>query len=253
VRIPLGPRVFARKAVGRVEATVRWERRLNDWEERRFDRRLGVDTGGQVEPTELTVPTGDATEGTAYVGTQHRLARWWMSALPPDHERFTFVDMGSGKGRVLLFAAEAGFARSLGVEFAEELHVTAVENAAAAARQGLAVEPVLGDAAAFELPDEPLVVHFSNPFSEKVMASVLANLTASYARTPRPIVAVYQRMRQELPGRDLRNFDLLDAVPFLRGHELPAPRGFIDKRVVRPFVVRIYESPEASRPHSGRV
>jgi SAM-dependent methyltransferase len=247
VTVPRDPRLVARKAVGRIEATVRWERRLNDREERRFDRRLGVDTGGRLEPAALTVASGDPAEGTTYVGTQPRLARWWMSALPPDHGRFTFIDMGSGKGRVLLFAAEAGFARSMGVEFAEELHASAVENAAAAARHGLVIEPILGDATTFEFPDEPLVVHFNNPFTEKVMAPVLDNLSSSYARTPRPIVVVYQRMRKELPGHDLRNFELLDAVPFLRGHELPPPRGFVDRRVVRPFVVRIYQSPEAAQ------
>jgi hypothetical protein len=251
VKIPLDLRVFASKAVGRVEATVRWERRLNDWEERRFDRRYSVDTSGRHEPTELTVRAGDAAEGTTYVGTQPRLARWWLSALPPEHGRFTFIDMGSGKGRVLLFAAEAGFARSLGVEFADELHASAVENATAAARHGLAIEPILGDATTFEFPNEPLVVHFNNPFTEKVMTPVLDNLSSSYARAPRPIVAVYQRMRKELPGHDLRNFELLDAIPFLRGHELPPPRGFVDRRVVRPFVVRLYESPEAARASSG--
>ena len=78
------------------------------------------------------------------------------------------------------------------------------------------------------------------------MAPVLANLSASYATTPRPIVAVYQQMRDEQPGHDTRNFELLDAVPFLHGHELAPPRSFVDRRVVRPFVVRIYESPEVA-------
>ena len=91
MKVPREPKVVARKALGRIEATIRWERRLNDWEERRFDRRYGVDTGGRLEPTELTVASGDAAEGITYLGTQPRLARWWMTALPPDHGRFTFI------------------------------------------------------------------------------------------------------------------------------------------------------------------
>ena len=178
---------------------MRWERRLNGWEERRFDRKLGVDTGGRLEPLELTVPSGDASAGITYLGTQPRLARWWLSALPPDHGRFTFVDMGSGKGRVLLFAVQVGFSRSVGVEFAEELHSTAVANAEAARGHGFSIEPVLGDAASFEFPLGPLVVHFNNPFSEKTMERVLANLSASYERESRPLVVVYQQMRDEQP------------------------------------------------------
>jgi hypothetical protein len=156
--------------------------------------------------------------------------------------------MGSGKGRVLLFAAEAGFGRSIGVEFAEELHAVAVENARAAERQALSIEPILGDATTYEFPEEPLVVHFNNPFTERVMAPVLGNLASSYARRPRPIVALYQQMRHEQPGHDTRNLELLDGVAFLRGRELEPPRGFIDRRVVAPFVVRIYESAELAGP-----
>jgi SAM-dependent methyltransferase len=248
MNVPTNPRVFAAKAVARIRATIRWERRLNDWEERRFDRRLGVDTGGRLEPTELTVVSGEAAEGITYLGTQPRLARWWMAALPPNRADFTFIDMGSGKGRVLLFAAEAGYGRSIGVEFAEELHAVAVENARAAERHGLSIEPVLGDATTFEFPDEPLVVHFNNPFTERVMAPVLENLSSSYARRPRPVVALYQQMRNEQPGHATRNLELLDGVPFLRGRELAPPQRFVDRRVVAPFVVRVYESAELAGP-----
>ena len=76
------PKTFARKASNRINSEVRWQRRLNDWDARRFDRRLGVDTGGRLEPTELTVRAGDAADGVMYLGTQPRLARWWLTGLP---------------------------------------------------------------------------------------------------------------------------------------------------------------------------
>jgi hypothetical protein len=41
---------------------------------------------------------------------------------------FTFIDLGSGKGRVLLMAAAYGFKRIIGVEFMPELHRVAEEN-----------------------------------------------------------------------------------------------------------------------------
>jgi hypothetical protein len=242
------PKTFVRKALNRINSEVRWRRRLNDWDARRFDLRLGVDTAGVLEPTELTVRTGDAAEGTTYVGTQPRLARWWLTGLPRNRGGFTFVDMGSGKGRVLLFAAHAGFGRVVGVEFADELHATAAANARIASERGLSIEPVLGDAGAFELPDDPLVIHFSNPFHEPVMVRFIANLTASYERRRRPVVVVYQQMTVEQPGHVTSNLALLDAVPFLTARTLAPPTGAIDRRLLAPFTVRVYESVEVVRP-----
>ena len=238
---------FARKAFNRHKAEVLWHR-LNNWEVRRFDNKLGVDTAGVLEPTELTVRTGVAADGTAYVGTQPRLARWVLTELPHHRGAYTFVDMGSGKGRVLLFAAQAGFRRAVGVEFAEELHATAAANARIASEHGLSIEPVLGDAGTYGFPDEPLVVFFSNPFHEPVMVCVIANLTASYERRRRPVVVVYQQMTVEFPAHRTSNLALLDAVPFLTGRTLSPPKGAINRRFLAPFTVRIYESAEVVRP-----
>jgi hypothetical protein len=44
------------------------------------------------------------------------------------------------------------------------------------------------------------------------------------------------------------NLALLDAVPFLAGHTLTPPTGAIDRRLLAPFTVRIYESAEVHRP-----
>jgi SAM-dependent methyltransferase len=203
-----------------------------------------MDTSGRLEPEALTIAEGDPTTGVTYAGTHPRLARWWLQAVPRDPEHFTFVDMGSGKGRVLLFAAQHGFSRVIGVEFAEELHLRALENAHAAEGHGPAFEPVLGDAGAFEFPLEPLVVHFNNPFLEPVMVRVLANLTRSYESKPRPVVVVYQQMTVEGPRHRTRNLELLEGVPFLRGGTL-AKQGWLDRRMLRPFTVRVFRSPEA--------
>lgn len=237
---------FTRWAMTRAVARSRWQQRLNDWEVARFDRRLGVDTAGALRPTDATVHTGDASLGVIYFGTQPRLARWWLTGLPESRNEYTFVDMGSGKGRVMLYALEAGFKRAMGIEFAVELHDVAAENARIAALRGLPIETVLGDAATFEFPDEPLVVHFNNPFHDPVMERVIANLTESYERRPRPIVVVYHQMTIEDPEDVTGNFDLLDKVSFLEGRTLDPPKGLIDRRFLAPFTVRVYESPEVS-------
>ena len=219
--------------------------RLLAWDERRFERRFGVDTGGMVEPAALTVPVGEVSEGFTHVATPPRLARWWLGQLPREASSFTFVDMGSGRGRVLLLAASYGFRRAVGVEFAEELHAAALENARAARAHGLVIEPILGDAAAFTFPPEPLVIHFNNPFSEQVMERVLENLNASYELRPRPVIVVYQQLTEEDGAHRTRNLELLDGCAFLSGRRL-APNGIIDRKLFGRHTVAVFESPEVS-------
>jgi SAM-dependent methyltransferase len=232
-----------RRAMRRVRRRLSW--RLHARDSIQFDRKYGIDTSGVANVADLTVREGDPASGHEYVSTQPRLARWWLSALPEDPSPFTFVDMGSGKGRVLVHAAERGFGRTVGIEFAQELHETALANAHAVRSRGLSIEPLLGDAGGFEFPDEPLVVHFNNPFAESVMERVVANLTRSYERRPRAIVLVYQQLVVE--NHPTRNLELLDDVPFLSGRKLPLPDRIPDRWMLDPFMVRIYESPEARR------
>jgi hypothetical protein len=226
----------------RTRARIRPLWRLVEYENRRFDRRYDIEVDGLAEPEDLTVE-GDPSTGFTYVATPVRLARGWLREVPGDPAQYTFVDMGSGKGRVLALAAAHGFRRVVGIEFAHELHEIALRNASAAATRGLVFEPTLGDSGAFEFPDAPLVIHFNNPFAEDVMVRVLANLTTSYRSSPRRVVVVYQQVAEEEARHSTRNLSLLDDVPFLRGRFLQH-QGLIDRRVFAPYVVRMYVSPE---------
>jgi len=45
-----------------------------------------------------------------------------MQAMPIDLSKFTFIDLGAGKGRALLMASDYLFQKIIGVEFMPELH-----------------------------------------------------------------------------------------------------------------------------------
>src|SRR6202042_3017957 len=51
-----------------------------------------------------------------------------IDALPVSPEGFTFIDLGSGKGRTLLMASSYPFHRIIGMELLEELNRIAVDN-----------------------------------------------------------------------------------------------------------------------------
>jgi SAM-dependent methyltransferase len=107
---------------------------------------------------------------------------------------FTFLDLGSGKGRTLLMAADYPFRRIVGVELLPALHKIAQENFRAykgESQQCFALESICADATEFPLPDEPLVIYLFNPFREAGLWRVIAQLEKSLHANPRPLYVLY--------------------------------------------------------------
>jgi SAM-dependent methyltransferase len=111
-----------------------------------------------------------------------------------DFRDFTFIDLGSGKGRTLLMASDYPFRRIVGVELLPALHRIAVENLGQytnTAQKCFALEAICGDANDFPFPYEPLLVYMFNPLPESGMRRVRANLEQSLRRHPRPVYVLY--------------------------------------------------------------
>lgn len=107
---------------------------------------------------------------------------------------FTFIDLGSGKGRTLLMAAEYPFRRIVGVELLPALHEIAQENLRqykSEAQQCSALEAICGDATQFALPQEPLLIYLFNPFPEAGLRQVIGNLAQSLREHPRRVFVLY--------------------------------------------------------------
>ena len=101
-----------------------------------------------------------------------------------------------GRGAALLLASEFPFKRIMGVEFSDELSAIARENVASfpteAQRCG-DIEIVCEDAAEFELPVDPLVLYFYNPFHEPIMREVMRRVVESLDDDPRPAFVILTR------------------------------------------------------------
>jgi len=110
-----------------------------------------------------------------------------------DFTRFTFIDLGSGKGRALLLAAEYPFRRIIGVEVQAELHAVAEENLARLRENDdkIDAQSICLDAREFRFPPDPLVVYLFNPFPDYVLSAVIDNLRSSLARHARPVYVIY--------------------------------------------------------------
>src|SRR5919109_3431347 len=87
-----------------------------------FDWRHGVRTCGNADLADLTVVGDNTGHAVHYQPSHPKFLFEVFSSLKIDYPSYTFVDFGSGKGRVLLVASEFPFSEILGVEFAAELH-----------------------------------------------------------------------------------------------------------------------------------
>ena len=160
-----------------------------------FDWRHRVKTCGEEDPGGLTVVGDNVSQAAPYVPTTPRAGRYILRDLPvADVSNYTFIDMGSGKGRMLLLAAELPFRRIVGVEFASDLNVIAQNNARSyrnPKQRCTNIESLNMDAAEYEFPNEPSLLYFFYPFHQMLMQAVIQNLDRSLSEHPRDVILVY--------------------------------------------------------------
>jgi len=159
-----------------------------------FDRDNMVDTTRANVPfrTQLAI----ALTGHAYYASEPYLFEQMMQALPVDFDRFTFVDLGSGKGRALMMAAGYGFRKAIGVEYIPALHRAAQQNIRKFAEEhrdlNTQLESLCMDARDYQFLAEPLVLYMYNPFPEPVFVAVLNKLRQSIEECRRPVIIAYR-------------------------------------------------------------
>jgi SAM-dependent methyltransferase len=193
-----GVRGAAREAL-RHARTWRARRRWAELD-REFDREHGVDTAGIVPLQALSIDSANKELGHRYQATSPAGFRALMAGfdLPPGE--LTFVDLGAGKGRAMLLAAELPFRRVVGVEFAPELCEVAsrnVERFASPRQRCHDFEVVCADAAGYELPDGPTLVYIYNSFEEPLMRAVLEKVRRSAEERPRRLLLALVNRRLE--------------------------------------------------------
>jgi predicted RNA methylase len=160
----------------------------------------GVETHKAVYLSELGFrgAVGDSAE--PYMPIDEAEFRTVMEALPITIADYAFVDLGSGKGRALLLAAQLGFKTITGVEFSEDLHRAAARNMAAARGKwpnAERIELVCGDAAQFTPPTLPVVCYLYNPFGASVMREVIDAWTHAMSAHSLDVWIVYSNPTQQ--------------------------------------------------------
>ncbi len=196
----------------RLEQTVRLISEFS--EDSWFDLTRNVRTSGNVSLSGAGIPAAERQDSELYQPARPAHIRQALRDLPArDLSRFTYVDLGSGKGRTLFVAAEFPFKRIVGVEFSLRLHRQAFRNVRCfriLKRGGCHnIDAVHANAKDFRFPDGDLVLYMFNPFGVATMEAVLANLEQSLREAPRHVIIVllwprYGDMVARIPHMQLR-------------------------------------------------
>jgi SAM-dependent methyltransferase len=158
-----------------------------------FDRRFGTETRRVVYSEQLEAGLTNRAHAGCYQATK---ARPFLSLLRrlqfPDGS--TFVDLGSGKGKVLLLAAQQQFKRVVGIEFSPSLCNQARKNIEifrGKVRNLTPIEVFEEDVTQHALRGDENVFFLYYPFDAVILGQFLENIRRSVAAHPRQIWLIY--------------------------------------------------------------
>jgi len=157
----------------------------------------GTETLVRIQPDKLETDSHNKRHATMYGATRARPLMQLLKRLDLSREA-GFVDLGSGKGRVLMIAAQYGFRKVVGVEFSEELCQLAGRNLEAFSRKQKSKFPITivhSDVVHYAIQREDAVFFLYDPFGPIVLKQLLENLQKSVMAHPREIFLIYNSPR----------------------------------------------------------
>lgn len=197
-----------------------------------------IETSGSTPLNSVTIDSENLDQGVHYAPTPRLVLDWVHDIFTFRLDEWCFIDVGAGRGRVVLGAAQRPYAQVIGVEFAEEFCEIARRNLQALPASALKagrVELRNGDAALLDVPQLPCIAFLFNPFGPRVLESFIARMLQSHASVPRPIIFAYVNPIEA---------SVFERFPELERAHLPRPTR-IKFKLLSPYSLEIYATPEA--------
>lgn len=172
-----------------------------------YDIIYGYDTYSWVPVDKLDVEEVQKEHAVIYQATRVIPLRKLFKKLKIPKE-YSFVDIGCGKGRVLLIAAEYGFKKIKGIEFSSNLTSIAEKNISkykTITKSNTNFDVVTIDAAEYKFNDIEDVFFLFNPFDEVILKKVLDNIYESLKQHNRRVWMIYANaVHRELIERTMK-------------------------------------------------
>lgn len=159
-----------------------------------FDLINGTDTAQPVRGVELFEKSSikNAEFMNDYVATYtSRIKDALKKIVLIDGEAlgYTFFDLGSGKGKVLMLAERLGFKKIVGVEVSPELNIICRNNLNKVSSKSITL--IEHDASSIKIPNEPCVFYIYNSFERPLLIKVLNNIYSSYSLNKKDMYIIY--------------------------------------------------------------
>jgi SAM-dependent methyltransferase len=204
------------------QPVLEWQMRHRRRQHERFDTKYNIDTQMPVALADLETTAPGAKFANRYQGAPVAVLHRIIRRLKIDRQRFTFIDLGSGKGRVLLIAAQYPFKSVIGVEFSKTLHdiaLTNIQKVVGAGATRTKVTSVNCDAGEFDFSEigDKIVLCY-NSFAADLMIRVLDNLNAPTHKPGETIFAYLGGMPSAV-WQKLNLFPIIDKGEFLTEFE----------------------------------
>lgn len=159
-----------------------------------FDRLYGTDTGGLIPGNALMIGHVNDAHITAYYAIagsilDGMISLWLQSSPLYEIDRYTFLDIGAGKGRALLAASLHPFREAVGIEMNPRMAAIARNNIrifqdSPNASPLAPISLIEADALEAPLPSTPTLAFMFHPFEAPVLRRFLARVEQHYADRP---------------------------------------------------------------------
>ena len=177
-----------------------------------IDRRYGIETSTVVSPKNLS--TGDTTldsQNIGYVGSQPSVFRRAVVCIP-FVKNSHFIDLGCGKGRILVVATEFGFKSITGIELVQSIFEIAKYNAFIVYKkfpERTKIQLICGDATAPNIPDDEhqIIFFIYNSFGAPLIKKLASHLER--------LCQTKKHLKFFLMYYNPVHFEIFDSSPFL--------------------------------------
>ena len=156
-----------------------------------FDEATGMDTAGLIHGSALATGHPHDLYSVTYYGTAPSLFQAVIEQWGGTPAGTTFIDIGCGKGRVVLLASELGFAECVGVELNPGLAAIARANIAKWDRAKSPIRIECADATTLQFPAGRCLVYLFNPFTGKVLEKLLDHIAKVFEQRPGELEILY--------------------------------------------------------------
>lgn len=159
----------------------------------RGSMKYGTNTFVPVELKDLTITNGDRKTASRYEAVSFYMLEKLLTAFKKVSKLTSIVDLGSGKGRVLMVAPHFGFTDITGIDFAKELCDLAISNMSEKEKQfsNIKWRVINENVEDYDIRNQDSVFFMFNPFTESVLKRFLEKLDRSCHQFPRSTYFLY--------------------------------------------------------------